>query len=113
MVDTLAHCCGKEELQQILCYGQLQHIFWLNLPPASVVNKTREPKTVLLALIYKAPITTECTYQYLVTSYEGELSSGEVVDASTIACAVSRVKDKKCWWIVDWSSRLGNIEFVD
>jgi hypothetical protein len=88
-------------------------VFRLDLPPKTIINKASDPKVLLLALVYEAPIQRDYSFEYSVTSYSGELSSGEVIDASTIACAVGRVKDKKRWWIIDRSSGLGDIEFVD
>ncbi|CEL54421.1 hypothetical protein RSOLAG1IB_11667 [Rhizoctonia solani AG-1 IB] len=114
MVDTLAHRRrAVEDLDQTSCYGQLWHVFRLDLPPKTIVNKASDPKVLLLALVYEAPIQRDYSFEYSVISYSGELSSGEVIDASTIACAVGRVKDKKRWWIIDRSSGLGDIEFVD
>jgi hypothetical protein len=104
MVDTLAHRRrADEDLDQTSCYGQLRHVFRLDLPPKTIVNKASDPKVLLLALVYEAPIQRDYSFEYSVISYSGELSSGEVIDASTIACAVGRVKDKKRWWIIDRS----------
>ncbi|KEP46611.1 transposase family Tnp2 protein [Rhizoctonia solani 123E] len=114
MVDRLAHRRrAKEDLRQQSCYGQLRHIFQLDLPPKTIVNQGKEPRPLLLAMVYEAPVVKEETYEYPVVWYEGELSKGEVVDASTIACAVARVKDHKRWWIVDRSLGTEDIEFVD
>jgi hypothetical protein len=55
----------------------------------------------------------EETYEYPVVWYEGDLSSGEVVDASTLVCTVGRVKDNRRWWIVDRISGAGDIEFME
>ncbi|KAF8679883.1 Transposase family tnp2 [Rhizoctonia solani] len=114
LVDTLAHRRKEaEDLEQTSCYGQVQHVFRLDLPPKTIINKAEDPKVLLLALVCEAPVKRDYSFEYSVISYSGELSSGEVIDASTIACAVGRVKDKKHWWIIDRSSGLGDIEFVD
>ncbi|CAE6477612.1 unnamed protein product [Rhizoctonia solani] len=113
LVDRLAHRRKAEEnLEEQSFYGQVQHIFQLDLPPRTIVNKQKDPKTLLLAMIYEAPVTREETYKYPVVWYQGELSTGEVVDASTIACTVGRLKDNKRWWIVDRSTGTGDIEFI-
>ena len=113
MVDQLAHYLrAEEELDQQSFYGQLRHIFQLDLPPRTIVNQGDDPRPLLLAMVYEAPTTREETYQYPVVWYKGELSTSEVVDASTIACVVARVKDNKRWWIVDRSSGTGGIEFI-
>jgi hypothetical protein len=65
-----------------------------------------------LALILEAPTVREETYQYGVVWYEGDLSTGEVVDANTIQCVVGRVKDRKRWWIIDRSSELAYPVFM-
>ncbi|KAF8688032.1 Transposase family tnp2, partial [Rhizoctonia solani] len=112
LVDTLAHRRKEaEDLEQTSCYGQVQHVFRLDLPPKTIINKAEDPKVLLLALVCEAPVKRDYSFEYSVISYSGELSSGEVIDASTIACAVGRVKDKKHWWIIDRSSGLGDIEF--
>ena len=113
MVDRLSHRRrADEQLKQQSCYGQLQHLFQLDLPPNSIVNRDEEPQPLLLAMIYEAKVVREESYEYAVIWYEGELSTGEVVDASTIACTIGRVKDNRRWWIVDRSSGTGGIEFI-
>jgi hypothetical protein len=68
----------------------------------------------LLALVLEAPTTIEDKYEYEAVWYDGELSSGEVVDTVTLQCAVGRVYDtlNKRWWIIDRSSALVYPEFV-
>ncbi|CAE6516412.1 unnamed protein product [Rhizoctonia solani] len=114
MVDRLSHRPrAREDLNKQSSYVQLRHVFQLDLPPKTVVNRTENPRSLLLAMVYEAPVTRETTYQYPVVWYEGELSTGEIIDASTIACTGGRVKDNKCCWIVDRSSGAGDIEFID
>ncbi|CAE6404661.1 unnamed protein product [Rhizoctonia solani] len=89
MVDRLAHRRrAQEDLGQQSFYGQLRHIFRLDLPPKTIVNRDKDPRPLLLAMIYEAPVKKEETYEYPVVWYEGDLSTGEVIDASTIPCAV-------------------------
>jgi hypothetical protein len=99
-------------LEQHSQYGQLQHIFTLPLAPRTRINPQHEPRTLLLAWILDADTTQEDTYQYPVVWYEGELGTGEVVDANTIQCAVGRVRDGNRWWIIDRSSALAYPVFV-
>ncbi|CAE6454695.1 unnamed protein product [Rhizoctonia solani] len=93
-------------------YGQLKYLFELPLPPKSVVNPGDEPKFCILAFILEANTTFDDDYEYEVIWYEGELGSGEVVDARTIQCAIGRIKDGNRWWIIDRSSELAHLEFV-
>ncbi|KEP45625.1 putative transposase domain protein [Rhizoctonia solani 123E] len=93
-------------------YGQLQYIFRLPLPPKSIVNPKDEAKFRILAFILEAPVVAEEDYEYKAIWYEGNLGSGEVVDARTIQCAIGRIPDGKRWWIIDRSSELAHLEFV-
>ena len=112
-MDQLSHRRrANEQLRQQSFYGQLQYIFRLDLPPKTIVNPGEYSRPLLLAFIHEAPVVREETYGYPVVWYEGELSTGKVVDASTIACAIGRVKDNRRWWIVDRSSGTGDIEFA-
>ncbi|KAB5587477.1 Transposase domain containing protein [Ceratobasidium theobromae] len=91
-------------LKRVSHYGQLERLFALPLEPRTILNNSGTPRTLLLALIYEAPFKVEHTHQFTVVSYEGELGSGEVVDAQTIQCVVGRIKDGKKYWIVDRSA---------
>ncbi|KAF8594007.1 hypothetical protein BDV93DRAFT_399753, partial [Ceratobasidium sp. AG-I] len=104
LVDLDAHRRNApERLKAVSHYGQLEHLFALPLAPKSLLNKRNSRQTLLLALIREAPFVAESSYQYPVVWYEGELGSGEVVDAQTIQCVVGRVLDKKRHWIIDRS----------
>jgi hypothetical protein len=69
-----------------------------------VLKKKQQLRTLLLALIREAPFKVEESHQYRVVSYQGELGSGEVVDAQTIQCVVGRALDGIRYWIVDRST---------
>lgn len=113
LVDRQAHRRNApEDLHRVSQYGQLHHLFSLELKPRTSVNQENQPRTLLLALVLDAKIKKEVTFGYEVTYYEGELSTGEVVDALTIQCAVGRILDRNRWWIVDRSSSLAYPEFV-
>ncbi|KAF8596673.1 hypothetical protein BDV93DRAFT_454445 [Ceratobasidium sp. AG-I] len=109
LVDRMAHRPNApEELQQKSHYGQLERLFTLDLPPKSTLNTGNRTRTLLLALVLEASAVQEVTYEYKVVWYEGNLTTGEVVDAETIQCVVGRIPDKKRWWIIDRSSSLAH-----
>jgi hypothetical protein len=107
LVDQDAHRPrAPERLRQTSHFGQLQRILALPLKPRTVLNDSEEDQTLLLAFILEAKTVSETTEGYPVTWYEGDLGSGEVVDARTVQCVVGRVKDRKRWWIIDRSSEI-------
>ena len=93
-------------------YGQLWRLMALPLEPNTAINPQPHARTLLLALILEAKAQEETTYQYKVVWYEGNLSTGEVVDAETIQCVVGRVCDNKRWYIIDRSSELAHPDIV-
>jgi hypothetical protein len=93
-------------------YGQLERLFRLRLPAKTLGKEQSRSRQLLLALILEAPAEEEEAYEYKVVSYEGNLSTGEVVDAATIQCVVGHVHDRKRWWIIDRSSGLTRTEYV-
>ncbi|KAF8692328.1 Transposase family tnp2, partial [Rhizoctonia solani] len=93
-IDRLAHRPrATPEFEVKSFYGQLQRLFYLPLPPNTIINREEYPKFLILAFILEANVTIEDTYEYQVIWYEGKLGSGEVVDARTIQCAVGRIPD--------------------
>ncbi|KAF8605879.1 hypothetical protein BDV93DRAFT_437887 [Ceratobasidium sp. AG-I] len=113
LVDRLAHRRNApEDLVRKSHYGQVQYIFKLRLPPKVPGNPGNKSRKLLLALILEAPTEVASTYEYEVVSYKGGLSKGEVVDASTIQCAVGRVFDRDSWWIIDRAADISFTEFV-
>ncbi|KAF8757935.1 Transposase family tnp2 [Rhizoctonia solani] len=93
-IDRLAHRPrATPEFEVKSFYGQLQHLFYLPLPPNTIINREDYPKFLILAFILEADVTIEDAYEYQVIWYEGKLGSGEVVDARTIQCAVGRIPD--------------------
>ncbi|QRW26216.1 transposase domain [Rhizoctonia solani] len=93
-IDWLAHCPRATlEFKVKSFYGQLQRLFYLPLPPNTIINQEEYPKFLILAFILEANITIKNTYKYQVIWYKGKLGSGEVVNAWTIQCAVGRIPD--------------------
>ena len=69
--------------------------FAIPLKPRSAANNSSKKRTLFLALISKAPVLVEDTYEYRVPSYaKGVLKSGEVADAKTIQYVLGRVLDR-------------------
>ncbi|KAF8753706.1 Transposase family tnp2, partial [Rhizoctonia solani] len=64
----------------------------------------KKNRYLLLAQIYEAPIESDEIEDEKLIWYKGKLGTGEVVDVSTIQCAVGRIKDGNRWWIVDRST---------
>jgi hypothetical protein len=113
LVDRLANRPHADvELMQMSHYGQLEHLFALQLPAHSTADG--RSCWLLLALVLEADTNVEQTYEYKAIWYKSNLLSGEVVDAGTIQCAVGRVCDDcdKRWWIIDRSSKHAYPEFV-
>ncbi|KAF8751639.1 hypothetical protein RHS01_08282 [Rhizoctonia solani] len=106
LVDKNArHRNAPVDLQPVSQYGQLQHIFQLDLKARSAANPSSKSIPLILALIHEAPVLIENTHEYKVVSYpDGQLKSGEVVDARTIQCVVGRVLDGNHYWIIDRSA---------
>ncbi|KAF8675484.1 hypothetical protein RHS04_06704 [Rhizoctonia solani] len=93
-IDQLAHCPrAMPEFKVKSFYSQLQHLFYLPLPPNTIINWEDYPKFLILAFILEANVTIEDAYKYQVIWYKGKLGSGEVVDAWTIQCAVGCIPD--------------------
>ncbi|KAF8597128.1 hypothetical protein BDV93DRAFT_513593 [Ceratobasidium sp. AG-I] len=85
LVDRRAHQWNApEDMVQKSHYGQLWRLMALPLEPNTAINPHPRAQTLLLALILEAKAREETTYQYKVVWYEGNLSTGEVVDAETI-----------------------------
>ncbi|KAG8773521.1 hypothetical protein FRC12_002497 [Ceratobasidium sp. 428] len=85
-------------------YGPLTHVFALRIPPRTKkVNRSRKERVLLLALIHGATFRVDDTEQHEVIWYKNKLGTGEVVDMSTVQCAVEKISDGKRWWIVDRS----------
>ncbi|EUC55299.1 transposase family Tnp2 protein, partial [Rhizoctonia solani AG-3 Rhs1AP] len=118
MVDQDAdNASAKPRFKEESQYGELRHIFVLTIPTKTPkVNPSRKKKRyLLLAQIYKAPVEIDETDEYKVVWYKGKLGTGEVVDVSTVQCALGRIKDGNMWWIVDRSAdnTFAYPEFVD
>ncbi|GAB1527705.1 hypothetical protein RhiTH_010893 [Rhizoctonia solani] len=110
-IDWLAHCPrATPEFKVKSFYGQLQRLFYLPLPPNTIINWEEYPKLLILAFILEADVTIKDTYKYQVIWYKGKLGSGEVVDAWTIQCAVGRIPDGNCFMSESLTdgSRLGS-----
>ncbi|KAB5591793.1 hypothetical protein CTheo_4785 [Ceratobasidium theobromae] len=108
LVDRLAHDRdAPEDLERQSQYGQLRHIFKLEIP-RRVAEKYGTPRQLLLAFILEAPTTIDDANEYKAIWYKGDLMSGEVVDAGTIQCVIGRIYDTvhKVWWLIDRSSSL-------
>ncbi|KDN34296.1 hypothetical protein RSAG8_12621, partial [Rhizoctonia solani AG-8 WAC10335] len=109
LVDRLAHRPrAAPELKERSHYGQLQRVFAIDIPPRTrKINASHtDDRTLLLAFIREANTERSESCGYPVIWYEGDLGSGEVVDANSVQCAVGRIRDDKRWWIIDRSSKL-------
>jgi hypothetical protein len=89
------------------CFGQLCHIFALELKKGTPGNMPGDDDlTILLAQIHEAPVQADKAFDYPIYHYE-KLTRFEVVDASTIMCTVGRVHDRGRWAIFDRSGEHG------
>lgn len=98
---------APERLKRVSHYRKLDHLFALPLPPKSILNKKSQARTLLLALGLETPFKVENSYDHRVVWYEGQLGSGEFINAQTIQCAVGRIVDSKGTWIVDRGANCG------
>ncbi|KAF8673611.1 hypothetical protein RHS04_07614 [Rhizoctonia solani] len=107
----------SKHLEEESQYGKLQHVFVLTIPPKTpkINPALKKNRYLLLAQIYKAPIESDKIEDKKLIWYKGKLGTGEVVDVSTIQCAVGRIKDGNRWWIVDRSTNntFAYPEFID
>ena len=81
-------------------FGQLNHIFLVELPSAQRLNLDR-PTTVILALIREVKATLRNGIYY----YKN-FGADEVVDLNTLQCVVGRVQDRDEWAIIDRSDNV-------
>ncbi|QRW18748.1 Transposase family Tnp2 protein [Rhizoctonia solani] len=107
----------SKRLEEESQYGKLQHVFVLTIPPKTpkINPALKKNQYLLLAQIYKALIKSNKIEDKKLIWYKGKLGTGEVVDVSTIQCAVGRIKDGNRWWIVDRSTNntFAYPEFID
>jgi hypothetical protein len=86
------------ELQNF--FGQLQHIFVLEIPSTPRLDIAM-PTTIILALIKNVKTTlVDNVYYYKV------LGVDEVVDLTTVQCVVGRIWDRDEWVIIDRSDNV-------
>lgn len=88
-------------------YGQLQHIFLVEMPIAMELG-IQEPQTLILGSILTCDIEAQ---NDLDMHYYKRHGRTEVVDITTIQCLVGRVKDRDWWVIIDRSGKLARAEF--
>ena len=101
LVDWYTHHPGKTpdfELQNF--FGQLNHIFLVELPSAQQLDLDG-PATVILALIWEVKTTSRNSIYY----YKNFGADG-VVDLSTLQCVVRRVQDRDMWATIDQSNNV-------
>ncbi|CAE6424114.1 unnamed protein product [Rhizoctonia solani] len=109
LVDRLAHRPrATPQLKDQSHYGQLQRVFAIDIPPRTrkINSSQTDDRTLILAFVQEANTERNDSCGYSVVWYEGNLGSGEVVDANSVQCTVGRIKDDKRWWIIDRSSKL-------
>jgi hypothetical protein len=82
------------------CFGQLNCILLLELPPEPRFALA-EPTTLILALLHEVKVTLRDG----IYSYK-EFGVEEVVDLNTVQCVVGRVKDRGEWSIIDQSDSM-------
>jgi hypothetical protein len=90
-------------------YGQLRHVFALELKPGFPGNDTAKSAFLLLALVQEAPVQVDSAFETPVYHYD-KLGGHEIIDASTIMCVVGRVHDRGQWYIIDRSGSLAHID---
>ena len=88
-------------------YGQLQHIFVVEMPAAHQLGIT-EPEILILGAILTCDIKEK---NDLDMHYYRTHGRTEVVDITTVQCLVGRVKDRGSWTIIDRSGNLAQATF--
>jgi hypothetical protein len=95
-------------LEPLICFGQLQHIFVVQLA-ASKKLKLTQPMTLILAAI------RACTHLQLegngIYYYDRE-GTMDVVDMKCVQCLVGRVSDRDRWAIIDRSDNSARPLFI-
>lgn len=105
-VDKYARQQQREpELERKTSFGQLQHVFVIELPPI-IPLKLLEPTTVVLVGIN--PCLGEAFDSYGIRYYS-KLGPLGIVDAMCVQCVVGRVRAaSKLWAIIDRTSHVCN-----
>ena len=88
-------------------YGQLQHIFVVQVP-ASEEIRTTAPETLILGAILTCKITESNDLDMHFFDSHGHT---EVVNISTIQSLVGHFEDRKQWAIIDRSANLACAAF--
>ena len=88
-------------------YGQLQHIFVVEVPASEEIGTTA-PETLFLGAILTCKFTESNNLDMHFFNSHGRT---EVVDISTIQSLVGRFEDRKRWAIIDRSGNLACATF--
>jgi hypothetical protein len=94
-------------------YGQLQHIYSINVDASPRLGLART-ETVVLAVIRKCDVDGRDPNGLDIHHYARD-SSMDVVDLNTVQCLVGRVwiEASKQWAIVDRSGQLARVQWDD
>ncbi|CDO68471.1 hypothetical protein BN946_scf184754.g5 [Trametes cinnabarina] len=98
-------------LQPKTLYGQLQHIFEVQLAPMPSHGYPDAPSSVILAAIQTCQI--QRSNLPLDIHYYTRMGATDYVDVQTIQCLVGRIKDRGHFAIIDRSGSLSRVLFVD
>jgi hypothetical protein len=88
-------------------YGQLQHIFVIEMPAARQLGVSN-PEILILGAILTCNIEE---HNDLDMHYYKTHGRTEVVDITTVQCLVGRIRDRGSWAIIDRSGNLARATF--
>ncbi|KAL7277981.1 hypothetical protein ACG7TL_007934 [Trametes sanguinea] len=92
-------------------YGQLQHIFEVQLSAMPAYGYPLKPTPVVLAAIQTCQV--QSSNPSLDIHYYSRMGATDYVDIQTIQCLVGRIKDRGQFAIIDRSGSLSRALFVD
>jgi hypothetical protein len=97
-------------LEPRIFFGQLQHIFVINLMPSPALGLGEKTTLILAAIRTCVDPRMKAENNIYYYSREGHL---EVVDMECVQCLVGRVKDGNEWAIIDRSEGSVRLAFAN
>jgi hypothetical protein len=104
--DRYARQRREPEYEKNIYFGQLQHIFVVQLP-VIVVLKHLKPETLFLAAVRTCDVVASDS---LGAQYFSKLQQPEILDMSCIQCVVGRVPIGQLWALIDRSRHVPTSE---
>jgi len=109
VVDANANCRNTpQHLEKRTCYGQLQHLFYINVVDDPVTLQTRPHLVALIRFCPTKAIEVVGDGRITLISTGGNLGALVAVDVNDIVGVAARVEDRGQWYFVE---RPGSLDF--